>query len=128
VTTSLFAVFALAALALAAIGLYGVLSYSVGLRVREIGIRMALGAGRGEVLRRTVGQGLLLIGIGTALGLGVAFVLSRLLSSLLFGISPTDPGLFLAAFAVLLAVAVVACYVPARRASRVDPIVVLRYE
>jgi putative ABC transport system permease protein len=128
VTTSLFAVFALAALALAAIGLYGVLSYSVGLRVREIGIRMALGAGRGEVLRRTVGQGVLLIGIGTALGLGVAFVLSRLLASLLFGTSPTDPELFLVALLVLVAVGVLACYLPARRAARVDPIVVLRYE
>jgi putative ABC transport system permease protein len=128
VTTSLFAVFALAALALAAIGLYGVLSYSVGLRVREIGIRMALGARRSDVLRRIVGQGVLLIGIGTALGLGVAFLLSRLLASLLFGTSPTDPELFLVALLALVAVAVLACYLPARRAARVDPIVVLRYE
>jgi predicted lysophospholipase L1 biosynthesis ABC-type transport system permease subunit len=105
---------------LAAVGLYGVLSYSVGQRVREIGIRMALGAGRGEVLRRTVGQGVLLLGLGASRGLGVAFALSRLLSSMLFGISPTDPGLFLAAFAALAAVAVLACYLPARRAASVD--------
>jgi putative ABC transport system permease protein len=128
VTSVLFAVFALSALALAAIGLYGVLSYSVGSRVREIGIRMALGARSGDVLRQTVGQGVLLLGLGAAVGLGVAFVLSRLLASMLFGVSPTDPWLFLAAFAVLAAVAILACYLPARRAARVDPIVVLRYE
>lgn len=128
VTSALFAVFALSALALAAIGLYGVLSYSVGSRVREIGIRMALGAGRGDVLRQTVGQGVVLLGLGTAVGLGVAFVLSRLLASMLFGVSPTDPWLFLGAFAVLAGVTIFACYLPARRAARVDPIVVLRYE
>ena len=128
VTSVLFAGFALSALALAAIGLYGVLSYSVGSRVREIGIRMALGARAGDVLRQTVGQGVLLLGLGAAMGLGVAFVLSRLLASMLFGVSPTDPGLFLGAFAVLGAVAILACYLPARRAARVDPIVVLRSE
>jgi putative ABC transport system permease protein len=128
VTSALFGVFALSALALAAIGLYGVLSYSVGSRVREIGIRMALGARRGDVLRQTVGQGVLLLGLGAAIGLGVAFALSRLLASILFGVSPTDPWLFLGAFAVLAAVAILACYLPARRAARVDPIVVLRYE
>jgi putative ABC transport system permease protein len=128
VTSALFAVFALSALALAAVGLYGLLSYSVGSRVREIGIRMALGARSGDVLRETVGQGVLLLGLGTAIGLGVAFVLTRLLASLLFGVSPTDPWLFLAAFAVLAAVATLATYLPARRAARVDPIVVLRYE
>jgi putative ABC transport system permease protein len=127
-TTGLFAVFALAALALAAIGLYGVLSYSVGLKVREIGIRMALGAGRGDVLRSTVGQGARLLLLGALIGLAVAFLLSRLLASMLFGVSPTDPALFLAAFGVLAFVAVLACYLPARRAARVDPIVVLRHE
>jgi putative ABC transport system permease protein len=128
VTSTLFAVFAISALALAAIGLYGLLSYSVGSRVREIGIRMALGARGGDVLRSIVGQGVLLLGLGAALGLGVAFVLSRLLASMLFGVSPTDPWLFLGAFAVLTVVAILACYLPARRAARVDPIVVLRYE
>ncbi len=128
VTSVLFAVFALSALALAAIGLYGVLSYSVGSRIREIGIRMALGAKRGDVLRQTVSEGVLLLGLGTAIGLGVAFVLSRLLASILFGVSPTDPWLFLTAFALLAMVTVLACYLPARRAARVDPIVVLRYE
>jgi putative ABC transport system permease protein len=127
-TSVLFAVFALSALALAALGLYGVLSYSVGSRVREIGIRMALGAGRVDVLRSTVGQGLSLLGLGIAVGLGIAFLLTRLLGSMLFGVSPTDPWLFLAAFAVLAAVAILACYLPARRAARVDPLVVLRYE
>jgi putative ABC transport system permease protein len=127
-TSALFAVFALSALALAAMGLYGVLSYSVGSRVREIGIRMALGAGRVDVLRSTVGQGLSLLGLGIAVGLGIAFLLTRLLGSMLFGVSPTDPWLFLAAFAVLAAVAILACYLPARRAARVDPLVVLRYE
>jgi putative ABC transport system permease protein len=105
-----------------------VLSYSVGLKVREIGIRMALGAGRGDVLRSTVGQGARLLLIGAAIGLAVAFLLSRLLASMLFGVSPTEPALFLAAFGVLVFVAVLACYLPARRAARVDPIVVLRYE
>jgi putative ABC transport system permease protein len=128
VTSVLFAVFALSALALSAIGLYGVLSYSVGSRIREIGIRMALGANKADVLRQTVGEGVLLLGLGTAIGLGVAFVLSRLLASLLFRVSPTDPFSFLGAFAVLAAVAILACYLPARRAARVDPIVVLRYE
>jgi ABC-type antimicrobial peptide transport system permease subunit len=93
--------------------------------MREIGIRMALGARRGDVLRSTVGQGVLLLGLGATIGLGVAFVLSRLLASMLFGVSPTDPWLFLAAFA---AVTIPACYLPARRAARVDPIVVLRCE
>jgi putative ABC transport system permease protein len=128
VTSALFAVFALSALALAAIGLYGILSYNVGSRVREIGIRMALGANRADVLRQTVGQGVLLLGLGTAIGLGVALAISRVLSSVLFGVSPTDPWLFLAAFAVLAAVTLLACYLPARRAARVDPLVVLRCE
>lgn len=89
---------------------------------------MALGARRGDALRSTVEEGVLLLGLGAAIGLGVAFVLSRLLASMLFGVSPSDPWLFPAAFAVLAAVAMLACYLPARRAPGVDPIVVLRYE
>jgi putative ABC transport system permease protein len=128
ITSALFALFALSALGLAAIGLYGVLSYSVSARVREIGIRIALGAGRKDVLGQMLGQGALLLGLGAAAGLGIAFVLSRLLASMLFGVSPTDPRVFLASFAVLAAVAFLASYLPARRAARVDPIVVLRSE
>jgi ABC-type antimicrobial peptide transport system permease subunit len=120
--------FAGLALLLAAIGTYGVLSYSVLERRREIGIRMALGAKQGRVLAQIMKQGLLLAGIGVAGGLAGAFALSRVLSSLLFGVQPTDPATMVAVVGTIAVVATVACALPAWRASRVDPIVVLRDE
>src|SRR5262245_36919665 len=120
--------FAGLALLLAAIGTYGVLSYMVTERRREIGIRMALGANRGSVLGEVMRQGLLLTIAGLAVGLGGAFALNRLIASLLFGVQPTDPNTLVAVVATIALVAAVACVLPAWRASRVDPIVVLRDE
>jgi predicted permease len=116
------------ALLLAAIGLYGVMSYSVAQRTREIGIRMALGAGRGSVMGLVLKQGVTLVSAGVVLGLGAAFAITRLLASLLFGVSAADPITFVGTSAVLLIVALLASYVPARRATKVDPIIALRYE
>ncbi|MGH9475898.1 MAG: ADOP family duplicated permease [Terriglobales bacterium] len=126
--TSLGSLFALCAVVLAAIGLYGVLSYAVSRRAREIGIRMALGAQRGDVLLAVVRQGLTLALAGVAIGLAAALVFTRLLSSLLYGIRPDDPLTFLAVAVVLLAVALLASWLPARRATRLDPTVALRNE
>jgi predicted permease len=120
--------FAGLALLLAAIGTYGVLSYSVLERRREIGIRMALGAKQGSVLAQIMKQGLLLAAVGVAAGLAGAFALSRVLSSLLFGVQPTDPATMATVVGTIAVVATVACALPAWRASRVDPIVVLREE
>jgi putative ABC transport system permease protein len=125
---ALLGTFAGVALLIAAIGVYGVLAYSVNQRTREIGLRMALGAQQGGVLRWIVGQGMLVAAAGIGIGLAGAFALSRLLASLLFGIQPRDPLTFTSVAAVLTAVAFAACLVPAIRASRVDPIVALRDE
>jgi predicted permease len=120
--------FAGLALLLAAVGTYGVLSYMVAERRREIGIRMALGAGQGSVLVQVMKQGLVLTTIGVVAGLGGAFALNRLIASLLFGVQPTDPVTLVAVVATITLVAVVACWLPAWRASRLDPNVVLRSE
>jgi putative ABC transport system permease protein len=124
----LLSIFAGAALFLAAIGIYGVLSYSVAQRAQELGIRMALGADRRRILRLVMSQGMVLALAGMAAGVAISLALSRLLASLLFGVAPTDPLSYAAVTALLGGVAVVACALPAARAARVDPLVVLRSE
>ena len=126
--TALFSVFAALALALAVTGVYGVLSYSVSQRTHEVGIRMALGAGRRDVLRLFMQQGMRLVLLGLLIGLGGAFALTRLMSSLLFGVSASDKLTFILVSLGLMFVGVCACYLPARRATKVDPLVALRYE
>ena len=118
--------FAALALVLAAVGIYGVMSYSVAQRTHEIGIRIALGAQRGDVVGMTMKQGLKLVGVGLLIGLASAFLLTRVMASLLFGISPTDPATFASICVVLLGVAALASYIPALRATKVDPIVALQ--
>ena len=120
--------FTLIALLLASIGLYGVMAYAVARRTSEIGIRMALGAEHRSILRMVMRETLLLVTIGVAIGVFAALASTRLVSSMLFGLEPTDPVTLVAATGVMLAVAACAGYLPARRASRVDPMVALRYE
>jgi ABC-type antimicrobial peptide transport system permease subunit len=120
--------FAGLALLLAAIGTYGILSYSVTERRREIGIHMALGATRGTVLGMVLGQGLRLTAVGLVVGVAASFALTRLLQTQLFNVKPSDPATMSAVVVFIAAVAFVACYLPASRATRVDPMVVLRDE
>jgi putative ABC transport system permease protein len=127
-TMTLLTIFAGLAVTLAAIGLYGVMSYSVSQRTREIGIRMALGAQRAEVLKLIVKQGMTVTAVGVLLGIVASLGLTRLIANLLFGVSATDFATFFALSSVLLSVALLACWLPARRASGVDPMVALRAE
>jgi putative ABC transport system permease protein len=126
--STMFGAFALLALILTAVGLYGVLAYTVTQRTHEVGVRMALGAARADVLQLIVGQGLRAALVGLTIGLLGAVAGSRVLSSMLYGVSPQDPLVLGVSAAVLLLVALLASYVPARRATRVDPMVALRTE
>jgi len=126
--TLLLTLFSVVALAIATVGIYGVVSYSVARRTKEFGLRMVLGAQSGDVLGLVMKQGAGMIAIGVAFGLVLALFLTRLMASLLFGVAPTDLATFASVTAVLFGVALAACYIPARRATRVDPIQTLRYE
>jgi ABC-type antimicrobial peptide transport system permease subunit len=124
----LLSIFAGAALMLAAIGLYGLMAYSVEQRTREIGIRMALGANRTSMLRSVLREAMTLVGLGLVIGLGCAYGVTRLLASLLFGVKASDPYAFASVAVVLTIVAAAAALVPARRATTIDPAIALRYE
>jgi putative ABC transport system permease protein len=128
----LLAIFGALAMLLAAVGIYGVMSYTVTQRTSEFGIRMALGASRSTVLRMVVAGGLRLTGIGLAAGLAtglaLAFTVKRVLARVLFGVSTTDPATFAMVAGLLMLVALLACYIPAKRATKVDPMFALRYE
>jgi putative ABC transport system permease protein len=126
--TSLLGIFAAVALALTAIGVYGMMAYSVGRRTREFGIRMALGAAPADVVRVAIRGGLALIAGGAAVGIAGAWMVTRYLQSMLYGVAPRDPVTFVAATLVLIAIGAIACYVPARRATWIDPNVALRDE
>jgi len=124
----LLSLFAVLALTLACVGIYGVISYAVAQRTREIGVRMALGASQGDVLRLVLGEGFKLVFLGVAIGILFALAVTRLLTTMLYGVTAADPLIFSSVIALLVVVSLAACYVPARRAMRVDPIVALRYE
>ena len=126
--TILLGAFAVLALVLASVGLYGVVSYSVEQRRREMGVRIALGALRGSVMSLVLGQGLRMTTAGLVVGLLGALALTRYLEALLYEVRPTDPAVFAGVFGVLIATAAIACYVPARRATQVDPATILRDE
>jgi ABC-type antimicrobial peptide transport system permease subunit len=120
--------FGITALLLATIGVFGVMAYSVSRRTREIGVRVTLGAATGDVLKMILGQGLRTIFIGVAIGIGGSLALTRTVESLLFGVTATDPLTFGGVTLLLIGAALLACYIPARRAAKVDPLVALRYE
>jgi ABC-type antimicrobial peptide transport system permease subunit len=124
----LIGVFAVVAAVMAVGGIYGIMSYSVSRRTQEMGIRLALGARTGDIIRHVLTQGGRLIGIGLGIGLIGALVMGRLMAGLLFGVSPMDPRALFGVIALLLAVTLLACYLPARRAARIDPMVALRCE
>ena len=121
-------IFSIAALLLAATGIYGVVSYTVKQRTQEIGIRLALGAARMNIFRLVLGQGLKLVVVGVALGALGAFAMTRVIRSLLFGVTPTDTITFIVVSLTLILIALIACTAPARRATRVDPLIALRNE
>ncbi len=125
---TLLGIFGVVALLLATVGVYGVTAQAARRRTREIGIRMALGAGAPDVLRMMLRHGLVVVGLGLGAGLAASLVATRVLTSLLYGVEPTDPGTLAAVMALLGGVALVACYIPARRATTVDPVTSLRAE
>ncbi len=127
-TAQLSSVFSFVAVFLACMGIYGLMSYAVVHRTNEIGIRMALGAQKGQVLRLVMRQGFVLAVAGVVVGIALAFLFTRFLASLLFGVQPLDPVTFVCLACLLTLIALAACYLPARRAMRVEPMVALRYE
>jgi ABC-type antimicrobial peptide transport system permease subunit len=127
-TMILLSVFSTLALALSAVGIYGVISYLTGQRTHEIGIRVALGASASDVLRMILGEGMRITLVGVGIGIVLALGLTRLITKVIYGVSASDPLTFIGVAILLSGVALLACYIPARRAMRVDPIIALRYE